>query len=181
MPGRRVHTDHARARGSPVSLDRQRSDDLLEELEELEELDEPPPPLEELEELDELEDELLELLLDEPAPAELVEDEEDAVASVGLLPAQAVSSPTPARAAPPDSRIKKSRLSVSADASSRVRSSLGKSPPRSCGAQAIVANRGNHPNEAFDPYAPASRRAARRRRRAQSSPGAGELGFSAGR
>lgn len=101
-----------------------------DEPDELEELDDPPPPpppspeeleLEELElDADELE-EALELLLAALELGEL-EDEED-VAEVGVLPPQAVSIPTPARAAPPERRTRNSRLSVSAAASSRVRSS----------------------------------------------------------
>jgi len=97
---------------------RQRRDE--DELE-LEELDEPPPPP--LDELAELDDELLELLLlvDELELDELRLDEEDEVAAAGFSPPQAVSTPTPASAAPPESRIRKSRRSVSA-ASSRVSS-----------------------------------------------------------
>jgi hypothetical protein len=93
-----------------------------DELEELEELDEPPPPPpEELDELEELEDELV-LLLDELALGELeLGDEDDEVAPVGLSPPQAASIPTPARAAPPESRTRNSRLSVSASSSSRTR------------------------------------------------------------
>ena len=100
---------------------RQRRVEVELELEELD--DPPPPPLDELDELDELDDELLELLLldDELELDELRPDEEDAVAAAGFSPPQAVSTPTPASAAPPESRIRKSRRSVSA-ATSRVSS-----------------------------------------------------------
>ena len=61
------------------------------------------------------------LLLDELALGELeLGDEEDEVASVGLSPPHAASIPTPARAAPPESRTRNSRLSVSVLSSSRT-------------------------------------------------------------
>lgn len=104
-----------------------------DELEELDELDEPPPPpppppslLEELEleevELEEVSDDELEL---DVLELELVDDseEDEDVASVGPLPPQAERTPTPARAAPPESRTRNSRLSVSAASSSFLWSS----------------------------------------------------------
>lgn len=83
------------------------------------------PPLEELELelLDELLDsDELELLELEPA-VELVEPGDELDGLVGLAPPQAASAPTPARAAPPESRIRKSRRSFRVTSSGRSRSS----------------------------------------------------------
>lgn len=70
--------------------------------------------LEELEPAELSEDELLELGLGLDAELSLEEDElpEELSGSVGLPPPQAVKPPTPTRAAPPESRIRKSRRSV---------------------------------------------------------------------
>jgi hypothetical protein len=61
-------------------------------------------------------------------------DDDEEVASVGLSPPQAVVRPAPASAAPPERRIRKSRLSVSFAWSSRVRSS-DNIPPQSRGVE----------------------------------------------
>jgi hypothetical protein len=107
----------------------------FDELEELEELEEDPP----LPSSDELELllEVLELLVELDDELEAVDEEdvaddrleEEDVASVGLDPPQPDKTPTPASAAPPDSRIRNSRLSVRASTPSRSRFFATQRPP----------------------------------------------------
>jgi hypothetical protein len=94
-------------------------DELLLELDEPLELDEDPLELDE-----ELPSDELELLLEGELDEELLlgrlldEDELESSGLVGVPPPQAASPPAPSRAAPPESRIRKSLRSVPCSSSS---------------------------------------------------------------